>query len=96
LGKNCTPAKKKTHKNPAMKAHGRRLRKSNTPSRLIMDALQPFRRNFKGGMIWQRQVKHFTAQAKKGETCSVTGIEDINCRRINPQDKQNINELGLR
>ena len=26
----------------AMKAHGRRLRKSNIPARLIMDALQPF------------------------------------------------------
>jgi hypothetical protein len=62
--------------NPAMKAHGRRLRKSNIPAKLIMDALQPFRENFKGGMLWQRLVKHFAGQAKKAETYSVTGIED--------------------
>jgi hypothetical protein len=66
--------------NLAMKAHGRRLRKSNIPAKLITDALQPFRENFKGGMIWQRLVKHFAAQAKKGDLYSVTGIEgwDLN------------------
>ena len=66
--------------NPAMKAHGRRLRKSNIPAKLILDALQPFRENFKGGMLWQRLVKHFAAQAKAGDAYSVTGIEywDLN------------------
>jgi hypothetical protein len=59
-----------------MKAHGRRLRKSNIPAKLIVDALQPFRENFKGGMFWQRLVKHFAAQAKKGEAYSVNGIGD--------------------
>lgn len=70
--------------NPAMKAHGRRLRKSNIPAKLIMDALQPFRENFKGGMLWQRLVKHFAAQAKKGDTYSVNGIEywDLNDRYL--------------
>ena len=85
--------------NPAMKAHGRRLRKSNIPAKLIMDALQPFRENFKGGMLWQRLVKHFAAQAKKGDAYSVAGIEswDLNDRyltsrlmttrvKINPDD----------
>jgi hypothetical protein len=68
--------------NPAMKAHGRRLRKSNMPAKLIMDALLPFRENFKGGMIWQRLVKHFAAQAKKGDGYSVAGIEhwDLNAQ----------------
>lgn len=68
--------------NPAMKAHGRRLRKSNIPAKLIMDALQPFRGNFKGGMLWQRLVKHFAAQAKESKAYSVTGIEywDLNDR----------------
>jgi len=68
--------------NPAMKAHGRRLRKSNIPAKLIMDALQPFRENFKGGMLWQRLVKHFAAQAKTGDAYSVTGIEhwDLNAQ----------------
>ena len=69
-------SKSKAMLNPAMRAHGRRLRKSNMPAKLIMDALQPFRENFKGGMIWQRLVKHFAAQAKKGDAYSVAGIQD--------------------
>jgi hypothetical protein len=62
--------------NSAMKAHGRRLRKSNMPAKLILDALKPFRDNFKGGLIWQKLVKHFAAQAKQGESYSVAGIKD--------------------
>lgn len=70
--------------NPAMKAHGKRLRKSNIPAKLIMDALQPFRENFKGGMLWQRLVKHFAAQAKAGDEYSVAGIEnwDLNVQYL--------------
>lgn len=62
--------------NRAMKAHGKRLRESTIPAKLIMDALQLFRENFKGGMLWQRLVKHFAAQAKDGSAYSVTGIEN--------------------
>ena len=70
--------------NAAMKAHGRRLRKSNTPAKLIMDALQPFRENFKGGMLWQKLVSNFAAQAKAGDAYSVAGIEnwDLNDRYL--------------
>ena len=69
-------SKTKAVLNRAMKAHGKRLRESTTPAKLIMDSLQPFRENFKGGMLWQRLVKHFATQAKKGDVYSVTGIED--------------------
>jgi hypothetical protein len=69
-------SKSKAELNRAMKAHGRRLRQSNIPAKLIMDALQPFRENFKGGMLWQRLVKHFAAQAKEGVAYSVAGIGD--------------------
>jgi hypothetical protein len=81
--------------NKAMKAHGKRLRESTTPAKLITDALQPFRENFNGGNIWQRMVKHFAAQAKKGEAYSVTGIEnwDLNLQyltsRIMGHQRQN-------
>jgi hypothetical protein len=70
--------------NKAMKAHGKRLRESTTPAKLIMDAMQPFRENFKGGMLWQKLVKHFAAQAKKGEDYSVNGIEnwDLNLQYL--------------
>lgn len=67
-------SKTKAVLNRAMKEHGKRLRESNIPAKLIMDAILPFRENFKGGMLWQRLVKHFAAQAKKGDFYSVTGI----------------------
>ena len=70
-------SKSRTVLNTAMKAHGRRLRKSNLPAKLITDALLPFRENFKGGMLWQRLVKHFAAQAKSGDAYSVAGIEHL-------------------
>jgi hypothetical protein len=57
-----------------MKAHGRRLRKSTIPAKLIIDALQPYRENFRGGMLWQRLVSHFALQAKTGAPYSVAGI----------------------
>jgi hypothetical protein len=69
-------SKSKAVLNRAMKAHGKRLRDSTMPAKLITDALQPFRENFKGGMLWQRLVKHFAAQAKNGNAYSVTGIEN--------------------
>jgi hypothetical protein len=77
-------SKSRAFVNPAMKAHGRRLRKSNIPAKLILDALQPFRENFKGGMLWQRLVKHFAAQAKEGKAYSVVGIEnwDLNAQYL--------------
>ncbi len=69
-------SKTKAVLNRAMKAHGKRLRESTAPAKLIMDSLQPFRENFKGGMLWQRLVKHFAAQAKKGDAYNVVGIEN--------------------
>ena len=71
---------KKAVLNPAMKAHGRRLRKSTIPAKIIADAIQPWRENFKGGMLWQKLVKHFAGQAKREEAYSVKGIEswDLN------------------
>jgi hypothetical protein len=101
-------SKSKAVLNKAMKAHGNRLRESTTPAKLIMDALQPFRENFKGGMIWQRLVKHFAAQAKKGEAYSVTGIAnwDLNLQyltsrimlvseKIKPKDEFSYLEISL-
>jgi hypothetical protein len=60
--------------NDAMKAHGLRMIGSNSPAKLICDALKPYRVNFPGGMIWQKLVKHFAAQAKKGVDYNVSGI----------------------
>lgn len=45
---------------------------TNAPAKLIHDALQPFRQNFKGGLFYQRLQKHFNAQARKGQKFSIT------------------------
>jgi hypothetical protein len=73
---------KKAKLNDAMKGHSERLIGSNTPAKLILDALQPYRTNFKGGLIWQKLVKHFARQAKEYKDYSVLGIEhwDLNQR----------------
>ena len=80
-------SKSKAVLNRAMKAHGKRLRESNIPAKLIMDALQPFRENFKGGMLWQRLLKHFAAQAKAGNPYSVTGIGDWDFNSEDPTSR---------
>jgi hypothetical protein len=80
-------SKTKAVLNPAMKAHGRRLLKSNIPARLIMSALQPFRVDFKGGMLWQRLVRHFAAQAKEGKSYSVMGISEWDLNAIYPTSR---------
>jgi hypothetical protein len=67
---------KKARLNDAMKGHSERLIGSNMPAKLILDALAPYRTNFKGGQIWQKLVKHFAKQAKLFKDYSVLGIED--------------------
>jgi len=73
---------KKATLNDAMKGHSERLIGSNLPAKLILDALVPYRTNFKGGQIWQKLVKHFAKQAKLLKDYSVLGIEywDLNQR----------------
>jgi hypothetical protein len=67
---------KKAKLNDAMKWHSERLIGSNMPAKLILDALQPYRTNFKGGLIWQKLVKHFARQTKEYKDYSVMGIEN--------------------
>ena len=71
---------KKAKLNDAMKGHSERLIGNNTPAKLILDALAPYKENFKGGLIWQKLVKHFARQAKEYKDFSVLGIEhwDLN------------------
>jgi hypothetical protein len=66
--------------NDSMKGHSERLIGSNMPAKLIHDALQPYRTNFKGGLVWQKLLKHFARQAKEYKDYSVLGIEhwDLN------------------
>jgi hypothetical protein len=65
---------KKAKLNDAMKGHSERMIGSNAPAKLILDALAPFRTNFKGGQLWQKLLKHFALQAKQFKDYSVLGI----------------------
>lgn len=51
--------------NEAFKETSKELQKSNVPAKVIKDALDPYRRNFMGGMMWQRLVSLFRAQYKE-------------------------------
>jgi hypothetical protein len=78
---------KKAEVNDVMKENGERMIASNAAARLINDALKPFRENFAGGLFWQNLVKHFTAQAKKGEPYSLKGLEGKEIHKAYPLDR---------
>jgi hypothetical protein len=78
---------KKAELNDAMKGHSERLIGSNAPAKLILDALAPYRENFKGGQIWQKLVKHFARQAKLFKDYSVLDIVDWDLNQRYPTSK---------
>lgn len=57
-----------THKpaviNAAFKKAASEMSLSNLPAKLIKDALEPFRKDFKGGLLWQKLVSLFMMQYK--------------------------------
>jgi hypothetical protein len=73
--------------NDAMKKHGQRLLASATPAKLILDALIPYKTDFKGGQIWQKLLKHFAFQAKEGRDYSVSGIENWDLNNAYPTSR---------
>ncbi len=48
---------------------------TNAPASLINKALEPFRKNFKGGLFYQFLQSRFSAQAKRGLKFSVKHID---------------------
>lgn len=66
--------------NDSMKENSEWMIGSNAAARLISNALKPYRTDFKGGLFWQRLVKHFTEPAQQGKQPSVEGFQrtDIN------------------
>jgi hypothetical protein len=71
----------------ALKKHSQRMIGSNKPAKLIQEALMPFRVNFKGGLFWQRLVKHFAAQAKDNRDYSVLGMSNWDLNKAYPTSR---------
>jgi len=71
----------------ALKKHSQRMIGSNKPAKLIQEALMPFRANFKGGLFWQRLVKHFAAQAKENRDYSVLGMSNWDLNKAYPTSR---------
>jgi hypothetical protein len=78
---------KKAKLNDAMKGHSKRMIGSNVPAKLILDALNPFRENFKGGLIWQKLIEHFARQVKEYKDYSVLGIENWDLNKEYPTSR---------
>lgn len=71
-------SKKKAELNDAFKASGLDLQAANIVAKLIFDAIEPHRQNFKGGLMWQRLVSVFKAQYKERRAfnfLALTGFE---------------------
>jgi hypothetical protein len=47
------------------------------PARIIKEAIDPYRHNFKGGLLWHRLVSLFTLQHKNCESFHLKQLEDF-------------------
>jgi hypothetical protein len=56
---------KKAKVNEAFKKESEQLLKSNVPAKIIKDALDAHRQDFKGGLLWQRLVSMFRTQLRE-------------------------------
>jgi hypothetical protein len=65
---NHVRAKRGTHKvaevNEAFKHESKQLVSANLPAKIIKDAIEPYRRDFIDGQLWQRLVSKFRKQLK--------------------------------
>jgi hypothetical protein len=61
-------AKRGTHKkaevNGAFKTESEQLQRANVPAKILKDAIEPYRQNMPGGLLWQRLVSLFRKQLK--------------------------------
>ena len=80
-------SKSKAGLNESMKNDGRRMIDSILPARLIQNALLPYRKNFKGGLFWQRLVSHFATQAKNNQDYNVLGMSNWDLNNAYPTSR---------
>jgi hypothetical protein len=55
---------KKAEVNEAFKKESKRLQSANVPAKIIKDAIDPYRSDFTGGLLWQRLVSIFRKQLR--------------------------------
>lgn len=70
-----------THKradiNESCRQASARIIHANVPAKIIKDAIDPYRQNFKGGQLWQRLVSQFRKQLRAQNSFDFSKIERI-------------------
>jgi hypothetical protein len=84
-------AKRGTHTkatvNDAFRQSSKQLLSANTYAKVIKDALDPFRVNFKDGALWPRLVSHFRKQLKDQEAIDFRLLEGMEIFKAHPLDR---------
>lgn len=72
-------AKRGTYKsanvNEALKHESKTLLRANVPAKIFKDAIDPYRGELTGGMLWQRLVSMFRKELKEHGACDFAKME---------------------
>lgn len=72
-------AKRGTYKsarvNEALQQESKTLLRANVPAKIFKDAIDPYRGELTGGMLWQRLVSMFRKQLKENGACDFAKME---------------------
>lgn len=73
--------------NEVLKESGEDLTQANVPAKIIKDALEPFRKNFKDGKLWTRLVSHFKKEIKTHQAIDFRRLEGFEFHESHPLDR---------
>lgn len=73
--------------NEAFKKESALLLSANVPAKILKDAIEPYRRNLSGGMLWQRLVSMFREQLKTKGAFDFASIKAFEISEEYPFDR---------
>lgn len=75
-GEHIRKARRAGEVNETLKDNNRQIVAANAPARLIKNAIDQYREDFKGGQLWQRLVSHFKKELKEKQFIDVLALKD--------------------
>ena len=78
---------KRAEVNDAFKKESTLLLRANIPAKILKDAIEPYRRNLSGGMLWQRLVSMFREQLKTKGSFDFASLEPFEIHKDYPFDR---------
>jgi hypothetical protein len=78
---------KKAKVNKAFKEEIKNVTHANVPAKIFNDAIEPYRRNFQGGQLWQRLVSLFRTQLTEDGSFDFGRIEKLEIHADYPLDR---------